>query len=245
MEITEGLSEIFGMFAADGNLQENHISMWGNIHEDKEYYDRVVCPLFSKVFGINVNAHEKESNSVYGFYICRKEIIKIFKDFGFTRRKTYSVKIPHEILFSKDKNIISAFIRGFADCDGCLNFMKRYEKGYSSFKRKYHTYPRIFIGVVSKQIIFDLSFLLDFLNIGHSVHFSSKKKVNEADVYRIAVRGPERINKWMDSIGFNNYSKFTKYLVWKKHGFCPTPSSLKQRELILQNELIPESLYEM
>ncbi len=243
MILTEELSEVLGMFAADGNLQEDHISIWGNIHEDKKYYDKFVCPLFSKVFNIFITAHEKRSNSVYGFYICNKKIIQIFKEFGFTKRKTENVRIPDKILSSKDKKIISAFIRGFADCDGCLNFMKRYEKGYSKFKRKYHTYPRIFIKIISKDMIEDLSYLLRKLGIKHNKSTYKSKQQNTKDSWIITIRGNKEIDNWMNEIGFNNYSKNTKYLIWKKHGFCPTPSNLSQRELILKEQLDPKNLY--
>jgi len=241
--ITEELSEILGMFAADGNLQENHISIWGNIHEDKKYYDEIVCPLFSRVFNKIVIAHEKKSNSVYGFYICDKKVIDTFKEFEFTKRKSESVRAPKEILLSNDSKIISAFIRGFTDCDGCLNFMKRYEKGYNLFKRTYHTYPRICIRIISKEMIEDLSYLLKKLNIKHNLSTYKSKQQNARDSWIITIRGNTEINNWMNKIGFNNHSKNTKYLIWKKHGFCPTPSNLSQRELILKEQLDPKTLY--
>ncbi|MBU4069617.1 MAG: hypothetical protein KJ646_01410 [Nanoarchaeota archaeon] len=244
MKITKEFAEILGMFAADGCIQHLHyVCMWGNIYEDQEYYDEIVCKLFSQVFNKKVVAHEKKSNSVYGFYICDKEIIKIFKELGFSNNKTYNVKVPEEILNSNDEEIIAAFIRGFTDCDGCLTFMKRKEKGYSEFKRKFNTYPRIFINIVSKNMINDLSYLLKKLKIKHSVHTRKTKKLTEKNQYVITIRGEKRIEKWKDKIGFNNYSKLTKYLIWKRFGFCPTKINLNQRKLILKNELNPHSFY--
>ena len=244
MKINKEFAEILGMFAADGCIQHPHyICMWGNIYEDQEYYDEIVCPLFSKVFNKEITAHEKKSNSVYGFYICDKEIIAIFRELGFSNNKTYNVRVPKEIFESKDEEIIAAFIRGFTDCDGCLSFMKRKEKGYSEFKRKHHTYPRIFINVVSKKIIEDLSYLLKQLNINHSVNIKRSMKINEKDQYVITIRGIERLEKWKDKIGFNNHAKTTKYFIWKKFGFCPTNIDIKQRKLILEGNLDPHSLY--
>ena len=246
MEMNKEFAEILGMFAADGCIQyPNYICMWGNIYEDKEYYDNVVCPLFSNVFGKKIVAHEKKSNSVYGFYICNKEIIEVFKKLRFSNNKTYNVRVPKEILESEDEEIIAAFIRGFTDCDGCLNFVKRYEKGYCEFKRKFHTYPRIFIGVVSEGVIDDISHLLQRLGINHSKHRTSKKKENEADVHRIVVRGNERVEKWKEKIGFNNEAKIMKYLIWKKFGFCPANTNINQRRLILRGELDPRTLYDV
>lgn len=239
MELTKEFAEIIGMFATDGCLQNDYICIWGNIYEDKEYYDKIVCPLFSKVFNKKIKAHEKKSNSVYGFYICDKKIVNIFRNLGFSNNKTYTIKIPEIIKESKNEEIIASFIRGFTDCDGCLTFMKRREKGYNKFKREFHTYPRILINVVSKEIIEDISELLVRLKINHSKHIYKSKKINWKDQYILTIRGNERLVKWMEKIGFNNYAKLTKYYIWKKYGFCPTNLSLNQREFILKNKINP------
>jgi len=243
MKLTKEFAEILGMFAADGSMQEDHICMWGNIYEDQEYYDEIVCQLFSKVFNKKIVAHEKKSNSVYGFYICDKKVIKSFKELGFSRNKTYTVKAPKRIIESNNKEIISAFIRGFTDCDGCLTFMKRKEKGYCKFKRKFHAYPRILIGGVSEKMMEDLSYLLKKIDMAHSKHILKVKKANEKNQVIISIRGINRLKIWKERIGFNNHAKTTKYLIWKKFGFCPTNINLKQRQLILKDKLNPYSFY--
>lgn len=73
IKITQEISELAGLFAADGSMQKEHICFWGNITEDKEYYNNVVKGLFKKAFQIRINLHEKKSNSVYGFYVCDKK----------------------------------------------------------------------------------------------------------------------------------------------------------------------------
>lgn len=241
MILSEELAEIFGIFAADGCLQEGYICLWGNIFEDKEYYNNFICPLFSKVFKKEIIAHEKKSNSVYGFYVCDKKIIQTFKEAGFIRNKTYSVKVPQFILDSNDTRIYSAFIRGFADCDGCISFMKRKGK-YSEFKRKFNTYPRISISVTSPNIVEDISFMLNKLYIKHTKYSRKSKKLNEKEVYNLYVRGPERVEDWMKKVGFSNPSKQIKYEIWKKFGICPSNISLEQRKLILQNKINPFNL---
>lgn len=241
--LTKELAEILGMFAADGSLQEDHICMWGNIYEEREYYDEIVCKLFSQVFNKEIHAHEKKSNSVYGFYVCDRNVVRLLKELGFSKNKTHIVKVPKEIIQSKDPKVIAAFIRGFVDCDGCLTFMKRREKGYSKFKRKFHAYPRILIGGVSKRMIEDLSYLLKDLKMEHSLHIKKSKKINEKDQGIITIRGKTRLEKWNKLIGFNNHSKTTKYFVWKRFGFCPTNINIKQRQSILNNELNPYDFY--
>jgi intein/homing endonuclease len=242
MNLTPKLAEVLGIFAADGSMQENHICMWGNISEDKDYYDKVVCPLFSKIFNKNINAHEKKSNSVYGFYLCDKKAVESLKDWGFSKNKTYTVKVPKSILESNNLEVYSAFIRGFVDCDGYISFMKRKGK-YSSFKRKFHTYPRIGIKIASKDMINDLSYILKKLGINHTAYTSKTKKPGFSDIYSIEIRGNLNIEEFMLKIGFNNLAQSSKYLVWKKFGFCPCKTNLEQRKLILSDKLDPCSFY--
>lgn len=242
MKVSEELSEVLGMFAADGCLQKQYICIWGNINEDKNYYNKIVCPLFSRIFKKNITAHEKKSNSVYGFYLCDKKIVEFFRKIGFSNKKTYNVRVPKIILNSNNSKIYAAFIRGFVDCDGCLVFQRRIGK-YKLFKRKFHTYPKIEIKIISKQMIEDLSCMLNKLGIKHTKHITKSKKVNEKQVYSMVVRGPSRIQSWIDKIGFNNPVQYSKYLIWKKFGFCPIRTSLKQRELILDGKLNPYLIY--
>ncbi len=242
MEVTKELAETLGIFAADGSMQDNHLCMWGNLTEDREYYDKIVCPLFSKVFNKNIQAHEKKSNSVYGFYLCDKKAIELLKEFGFCKRKTYIVQVPKVILESEDSKIFSSFIRGFADCDGYISFLKRKGK-YCEFKRKFHTYPRIGIKIASKNMVEGLSYMLKKLNILHTTYIEKAREQNLSDIYSIEIRGKERVEDYILKIGFNNPAQFSKYLVWKKFGFCPVKTSIKQRELILSDKLDPCSFY--
>ena len=48
-----------------------------------------------------------------------------------------------------------------------------------------------------------------------------------------------------DSIGESilETSKFSRYLIWKEHGFCPRNTTYGQRKQILNKELDPNSLY--
>jgi len=59
MEINENIAELAGAFAADGSMRKAHLCMWGNISEDREYYDQVICPLIDKEFGIIPRVHPK------------------------------------------------------------------------------------------------------------------------------------------------------------------------------------------
>lgn len=243
MELTKEFAEILDMFAADGCLQDNYICMWGNITEDRDYYDKVVCPLFSKVFKKKVVAHEKKSNSVYGFYLCGKDVVELFRSLGFSNNKTYNVRVPKKVFESDDPEIISAFVRGYADCDGNINFLKRKGK-YREFKLKYNTYPRIEVNSVSHQVIKEISVLLRRLNVNHRVNIRNTKKKNEKQSLAIRIRGPERVGYFLERIGFGNPSHVSKYMIWKRFGMCPVRTIHVQRKLILKGKLDPFSFYE-
>jgi hypothetical protein len=242
MELTGELAEILGMFAADGCLQKDYVCMLGNIFENKDYYDKIVCPLYSKVFGINVTAYEKKSNSVYGFYVCNKKIVESFREFGFTNNKTYTVRIPKEIINSENSEVWKYFIRGFADFDGCFSLMKRKGK-YKEFKIKFNTYPRIKINITSPLMIEDISVLLKKLNLEHTFGIEKKKNTTDSNAYWIMVRGEKNVENWIKTIGFNNPSKIVKYKVWKKFGHCPPDSNIEERKLFLEGKLRPEDSY--
>ena len=236
------LAEVFGIFAADGSMQDDHLCMWGNINEDREYYDKIVCPLFSKVFSKQIIAHDKKSNSVCGFYLCDRNAINLIKEFGFCKRKTYIVRVPEIIIKSNDLVLFAAFIRGFFDCDGFISFLKR-KGNYKPFKTKYHTYPRIAVKIASKNMVEDLSYMLNKLGVEHTKGIQKSKENNLSDIYWIEIRGIERTEKYLIEIGFNNPAQNSKHLVWKKFGFCPPRTSKKQRELILSDKLDPYLFY--
>ena len=69
-KITSEISELAGVFAADGSMQKKHICFWGNLSADREFYNGHLSHLFYNVFNISIRPHEKLSNSVYGFYVC-------------------------------------------------------------------------------------------------------------------------------------------------------------------------------
>ena len=63
------------------------------------------------------------------------------------------------------------------------------------------------------------------------------KKKNENRVYLVTINGIRGLDRWMESVGMKNPVKLTRYLIWKKFGFCPPNTTLKQREDILNGKL--------
>ena len=226
-EISPELAEICGIFCADGCLQKAYVCIWGNITEDREYYDNHLTKIFLNNFGIILRVHEKTSNSVYGFYTCDRKIGDFFNNLGFKPgNKTYTMRVPKQIRESEDTEVLASFLRGFADGDGCLNFDKRYGK-YIEFKRKYHNYPRIQIKCVAKILVEDMCKMLDKLGIKYFTRLHKRVGGNNTVAYSICVEGCARVEKWIDLIGFKNPVYLTKYKIWKRYGFVPPNTSIK------------------
>ncbi|MBN2142360.1 hypothetical protein JW711_03440 [Candidatus Woesearchaeota archaeon] len=237
-KLTPELAEAIGVLVADGCIQKSYICVWGNIREDRQYFYNHLVPLFSRLFNKKINAHEKKSNSVYGFYLCSKEVVSFLSEnFGLTPgTKTYDVKIPAVILDSDD-DIICSFIRGFADCDGCLTFDKSYGN-YIPFKRTHNHYPRIILISVSEELVRQLYQVLT--RLGFKCHLRIEKpKSTLAHTYRIFLKGPHNLELWTSLIGFNNPVQSSRYLIWKKLGFCPTKITLLQRQKLLKGHKNP------
>lgn len=242
--ITPEIAEIAGIFAADGSMQKNHICFWGNIREDVEYYNGTIKTLFKKAFNIDINPHPKKSNSVYGFYICNKKIIRYFNEvLGFSfGNKTYTVRIPKIIMDSKDPKIWTSFIRGVFDNDGCLNFDKR-RGTCQEILKIIHTYPRIHLASTSHNLIKDIVELLERIKIPHCYGLIRKGKKNKKDYLLLQVSGNSRLENWMNLIGFNNPVQITRYEIFKKHGFVPVNTDIVTRKKILKGEIDPWNFY--
>lgn len=155
--ITPQLAEIIGIYSGDGYLRykgkRKELDISGG-YEEKEYYDTHVIPLFSKFFHILIEGKFFPSRATYGFVIRERSVLKLFQQLNFpSGNKSLIIRIPDCIKYSTDKNVITSFIRGYFDTDGCLTFRNR--KGgrtYSQFKQKYHYHPRILLTSVSVRI---------------------------------------------------------------------------------------------
>lgn len=239
LNINPELSEVCGIHAGDGYLrndgQRREIDISGSI-EEKDYYDRHVAPLFGRVFNIKIKNRVFFSRGTYGFVIRDRKIVEFLHNLGFPYgKKSTTVKIPKLILKSKNKLIYVRFLRGLFDTDGNINFRKSYGK-YIKFKKKYPHYPRVTLTTVSKSLSDHLQLLLKKVGFKPYCHIYKSKNMNEKRRYIIEINGIEQINKWIKIIGIKNNVKFSRYLIWKRFGFCPTNTTFKQRKGILNGK---------
>lgn len=242
IEITPDLAEICGIHAGDGyfRLRERNkgeLDISGNI-EERGYYDNHVIPLFNKVFSLNIKGRYFSRGS-YGFVCYKNEIRDFLISCGFpSGKKSLSVQVPIQILRSDNKEIICRFLRGLFDTDGNLSFRKS-QNNSDHFKTNYNHYPTIILTTISEKLAEGVISMLNQMDIIFYYYNRRSNKFNEHKKHRIVISGLDGLNKWMKLIGMKNPVKFSRYLVWKKFGFCPTNLTLKQREELLKgNNLV-------
>jgi intein/homing endonuclease len=235
MRISKELAEIFGIHTGDGYLRyhdkRKELDISGSL-EEKEYYSNHIKYLFKKEFGVNINTRYFPSRKTYGFVVRDRAVLQKFIDAGFVSgRKSESVRVPKQII--DNTLLIKAFLRGYFDTDGCLDFTSRRNcLNYSAFKRNNNYYPRITINSVSQDLIrSDVSKMLEALEIKHTI---IRRKSLTHDQQVITLNGAAKVNKWFKLIGSANPTKVIKYDIWKSQGFCPSNISQNQRIKILE-----------
>ena len=120
---------------------------------------------------------------------------------------TLTQKIPPQIL-RKKKNI-NAILRGFFDTDGCIYFTKN--------NSKLRNYPIIELSTHDSTLLKQFKEILE--NKNFKIRISHYKD-------SIKLYGKKNILKWMNEIGSNNLDKYSKFLFWKKYGYCPKINEL-------------------
>jgi intein/homing endonuclease len=238
MKIDEELAELLGIHIGDGCISENNryseYYLGGDLIEEREYHDNWVGPLFNKkimipLFNKKVNYKEHPKVGVYAFHIFDKKLVDFFKSFGICSGSKINSGIPKTIL--SDKKLLKRFLRGLFDTDGCIYF----DKNYSS-KNPISNVPKILIGTVSKELINDVYFSLFKLGIHPIMQKPYKGKKDKNIVYRIRICRKKDINYFIKEIKFKNPKHYTKWLVFKKLGYCPSFTNLKQRKILLQGD---------
>jgi len=245
MIINPEIAEICGIHAGDGYLRYSgkyrEFDVSGGV-EEKGYYDEHVIPLFNKTFNLSLKGKFYPSRNTYGFATSNPLVINALKNLGFpSGKKTLIVNIPKPILNGTGE-LWTPFLRGYFDTDGCLTFDRKIYNS-SIFKKTRNYYPRLMFTTCSKNLAQSFKYLSELLGFKTCTYLYYPKIPTENVRYKIQITGLKALNKWMKLIGTKNPSKFSRYLIWKKFGFCPPNTTYQQRIDILNGKLDPESLY--
>jgi len=198
--LTPELAEEIGMHLGDGFLSSKKFEyrLKGNKNE-KGYYDNSIKRLYKNLYNLDLDM--KEYESTYGFELCSQAIWnfknKILK---IPSGRKDNIKIP-ELIKVEDTEILTSFLRGMFDTDGCVSFIKKYTK-FGNY------YPVISISLKSKELIFDIAEILEMLGL--------KPKISFWEYWTISLNGYERLEKYSKLIGWSNPKNIDKVIKWKK-----------------------------
>jgi len=217
MKISTDIAEIVGIILGDGHLhsKNNLITIVGSL-EDIHYYKNRVIPLFTKVFGKSPTLKRRNDRNAYYLMLYSKNVMDyLTKVIGLKRGSKVNASIP-KIIY-QNKKLISAFLCGLFDTDGCLKFSKQF--------KQINYYPRIQIALRDSPIAKELSLLFKLIKFPYGTWEESR--FNGIIFYQIS--GNQNINRWFKEISPKNLVHISKYQFWKQFGYYVPKSSLKFR----------------
>lgn len=215
------------LLLGDGYVADLRVSLLylvGHLVDERDFYDRLVVPLVSKLFGLRAHACIRRGQQAYAIQIHSINLIQYLRsEIGFSTRGM--PKVVPQIILASSAAIKRAFLAGLFDADGCLVFAM----SHGSFR-----YPRIEIKSVDKSIIEAVCKMLSDLGFRATIRKSAESWV-------ASVNGEAQLEKWMTYIGSHNIKHLSKYLLWKESGFCPPHTSMPERLCMLR--LNPDNFY--
>jgi intein/homing endonuclease len=192
MPLTSKLCEFIGAFIGDGFTNRyGHNCMTqitGHKELDKDYYFNTLAPII-RLLNPDANPIISIRPDAIRLTINSREFHKLLSiRFCFPAgKKTFSVKIPEEIINSNDLSLINACLRGIFDTDGCVAFDRR--KAYTI------PYIRIVLQMESRELIKQIHSLLQNQGINSTI---------TNDLRKIQINGIENCRKFVKNIGFSN-----------------------------------------
>ena len=210
------LAELLGILLGDGNLNKNSncITIVGS-SEEKGYYEKHVIPLVKSLFNVNPKLRKRNDRNAFYLDINSKKMMDyLSKDIGLVRGNKVNATVPQ--IIKNNPGLISHFLGGLFDTDGCLKFSKQ--------TKKTNYYPRIRIALKQSKLALEVGELIKTLKFK-----SSCCNDKRTGVITYEISGKDNLTRWVKIIGINNPVQKTKYLVWKKTGFYTPRSSLESR----------------
>jgi len=196
--IDENVAELLGLHAGDGWLSKDK---WGTAcnSNDKNLISRVY-DLSRKVLGIEPTLSK---SSLHGVHIRsgQRQVIEYFKRRFPVGKKAYTIRIPNDIMESKDIRVIKGVLRGLFSSDGCFNFRKRGLSPYVRFHSKSKVLRDQFIELASK--------------LGLRCHaYTAKHRTGV--IYIAQFSDKCTVLRWMDEVGTTCDTHIRIFGTWKK-----------------------------
>ena len=226
-EMSEELAYFLGILAGDGSIQirrEKHdycIKCVGNPKDEQEFYVTIIAPLIQKLFGLLVAPKYYDRGTTFGFQFSSKSIVQFLIDLGVPSGQKYdSLHIP--LCVKKNTELITAYLRGLFDTDGCVCFKRLY--------REYPYYPVISFSSRNAKFVAEVVVVLRFYGVSVYAYYDRiflDLRVRSAftQISQISINGKKNLYLWMSIIGFSNPKHLKKIQNWEKGAVACHPNS--------------------
>ncbi|MBI2547275.1 MAG: hypothetical protein HYW23_02405 [Candidatus Aenigmarchaeota archaeon] len=115
-KITSEKAYILGVLCGDGHINEDFVQL--EINKKDEDFIKFFIKCFKDVYGLGFNYNFRPKRNTFAAYISPEFICNDLLSIGkFGVRKW---RVPQIIMTSRNKDIISSFLRGFFDSEGCV-----------------------------------------------------------------------------------------------------------------------------
>ncbi len=155
--------------------------------------------MYKNLYNLDVNI--RDYSDTIGFEISSRALW-LFKVnvLGIKPGRKDHLFIP-EIVKVNDLEILTAFLRGFFDTDGCVSFLAKYGK------KNY--YPVISLTQKSSKIIGDVAEILKMLGFNPHIYFHRNE-------HTVVLNGYSQLAHFENLIGWNSPKHLNKVSLWKK-----------------------------
>jgi hypothetical protein len=219
--MSEKLAYFLGVLLGDGSVGSERrptIYLVGDLVEERGYYDHVLIPLIRGLFKVSPYSYVRKGKSAYALHFKSRRFVEyLVSELDFPSGDVQKY-LPSSVM-SFPEGIRLAFIRGLFDSDGSMVFSR---KTYTAYK-----YPTIEIKTVSHRLGLSVKQILTTAGFRSGLNRS-------AESWIVRTNGEQMLELWMNKIGSRNIKHLTKYLVWKKAGFCPPKTTVLGRMRILK-----------
>ncbi len=236
MKITGDLAEILGIHIGDGCISITNsykeYYLGGDITQERDYHLNWVSELYNKnimipLYNKKVEYKNRPKVGIIGFHVFDGKIVNFFLNLGVESGSKINVEVPKLIM--EKKSIYKRFLRGLFDTDGCIYFDKN-----RSSKNPINNQPTIKLSSVSSKLIEQVFSMLVRIGLHPRMRKPYKGKKDKHKLYSILIYQRGDIKYFIKSIGFKNPKHLTKWKVYKKLGFCPPKTTLRERKKILK-----------
>jgi hypothetical protein len=189
--LTDKMAELLGIMFGDGCLSRTDgkyfIYISGHKIDDFEYHNINTKKIFKDLFQKEIRVKSRNDENTIFIRFSSKYIFNELHSYGMPIGIKYkNLRIPLKL---KGNKLVTHFLRGLFDTDGCVVLSKQH--------KKIPYYPRLEISSKSKLFLKEILIVLIDKGFYGSI---SKKRKN----FRLEIPGFKNLKLWMKVIGMNN-----------------------------------------